>query len=226
MSPPSRASIPSIWIYAQGPTVHLETAVREGGGRPVDDPNRAEVIVWDADEPEALLERLHDGIRWVELSSAGIDAWFAAGVIDETRIWTAAKGVYAPPIAEFVVASILMLARDLPTAVQLREWKPLSPRRVQGATVGIFGAGLIGGEILRLLEPFEVETVALTRTGRQVHRETRSLGPQHLDELIAVSDYLVLAAPETAQTHRLIDAERLQGLKSDAVIINVGRGTI
>jgi phosphoglycerate dehydrogenase-like enzyme len=218
--------IPAVWVHTDGAATPLKRAVIRGGGRLVDDPAAAEAIVWAADEPDALRPRLQGGIRWVQLSAAGIEEWFAAGVIDRERIWTAAKGVYAPPIAEYVVAAILMFARRFPTAVRTRRWEPLEPRHLRGATVGILGAGLIGQEILRLLEPFAVNTLALTRGGGAVPGARRSLGPADLEELLTDSDYLVLAAPDTAETRRLLDARRLRQLEEDAVIVNVGRGTI
>jgi hypothetical protein len=64
------------------------------------DLEHAEVVVWDEGRPEELGERLHAGIRFVQLTAAGIENWFEAGVIDDKRLWAAAKGVYEAPIAE------------------------------------------------------------------------------------------------------------------------------
>lgn len=226
MNQATRGEAPAIWLHCDETPTALAEAVIGGGGRLVDDPASAEAIIWAADAPLTLRPLLHDGVRWVQLSSAGIEDWFAAGVIDDRRIWTAAKGVYAPPIAEYILAAILTFARDLPTAVRQQSWQPLHPTRLKDATVGIFGAGLIGRELLRLLQPLDAHTLALTRSGQTVPGAHRSLDPSELDELLASSDYLILAAPDTPQTRRLLDARRLHQLKECVVIVNVGRGTL
>src|SRR5262245_56136311 len=79
---------------------------------------QAEVVVWDEGRPKELGERLHAGVRFVQLTAAGIENWFEAGVIDDERLWAAAKGVYEAPIAEYVLAMMLAVARRLPEVVE------------------------------------------------------------------------------------------------------------
>jgi phosphoglycerate dehydrogenase-like enzyme len=77
-----------------------------------------------------------------------------------------------------------------------------------------------------LLTPFDVRTVALTRSGRQVPGASVSLGLGGLAGLLAESDYVVLAAPATPETDGMISAERLALMRDGACLINVGRGTL
>ena len=218
---------PRLWIYTDAARRQaLAAAVTAGGGVSVADIADAEAIVWAADEPERLGGALHPGIRWVQLSSAGIEDWFEAGVIDNRRTWTAAKGVYAEPIAEYVLAMLLAGARRLPELLAQRRWQPLAPLMLRQATVGLIGAGQIGEAILRLLAPFSPHTIALTRSGRPVPGADRSVGPDALDDVLRESDYLVLAAPQTPATRQLLDADRIATIKQGAFIVNVGRGTL
>ena len=80
-----------------------ERAVRTGGGKPVQLGERADAVVWlsahDLDGLAALLEEQPE-IRWVQLPFAGVENAVAAGLIDEARTWTCAKGSYAEPVAE------------------------------------------------------------------------------------------------------------------------------
>ena len=168
---------------------------------------------------------LHRGIKWVQLSSAGIEDWLAAGVIDDRRRWTAATGVYARPIAEYLIAAILAAARRLPLHVNSRNWKSLEAQTLDGATVGIIGAGGIGSALIKLLQPFDARTIAVTRTGRRVPGADTSLGPEDIDIVVAASDFLVLAAPDTGATRGMLGAARLAKMRPDAWLINVGRGT-
>ena len=158
------------------------------------DLEQAEVVVWEEDRPEELGERLHAGVRLVQLTAAGIENWFEAGVIDDKRLWAVAKGVYEAPIAEYVLAMMLAFARRLPEVVADTEWRHREPKLLAGHTIGIVGAGGIGQAAIRLLKPFGVRTLALTRSGRQVPRASLWLGPGGLERLLAESDYVVLAA--------------------------------
>ena len=54
-------------------------AVERGGGRVVDDPEQAEALVWFGSDDTRLLELLHPGVRWVQLPSAGVEAWVEKG---------------------------------------------------------------------------------------------------------------------------------------------------
>ena len=215
-----------VWLEAEGADrVALERAVELGGGRIVE-AGGANAIVWAAGGNERIRRLLRPGVEWVQVWDAGFDDWWATGAVDGTRTWTAAKGVYALPIAEYCVAALLSAARLLPTVVRARRWDPLHVRSLDGAVVGIVGAGGIGAELISLLRPLGATTLALTRSGREVPGVAESLGPEGLDQLLAASDYVVLAAPLTPETDGLLSAERLALMRDTAWLVNVGRGRL
>jgi phosphoglycerate dehydrogenase-like enzyme len=189
-------------------------------------PPEAEAIVWATDEPRLLAATLHPGVRWVQLCAAGVDLWLDAGVMDPSVAWTAAKGVHARPIAEYTVGMMIAAARDFAARVGARSRGGRGDRLVSGSTVGIVGAGGIGRCLLELLRPFDVRSIALTRTGHAVPGATLTRGPGGLDELLAASDWVVLAAPATPSTRSLISAAGLARMRSSAWLINVSRGSL
>jgi phosphoglycerate dehydrogenase-like enzyme len=216
-----------VWIEAdewRGGT--LEHAVRVGGGSVASAAEDANAIVWAVDDPDLIVPLLHDGIDWVQLSSAGIEEWFLAGVIDSARVWTAAKGVYAGPIAEYCLGMMLAVARQLPDAIRTPRWQPLVPRSLSGSTVTVVGAGGIGKALLRLLEPFGADTRGVTRSGRAVPGADRAFPAVDLDTALPGSDWVVFAAPATPETEHLLSRERLQLLDTRTWVLNVGRGTV
>ena len=216
-----------VWLNAPATALAgLEAAVGAAGGTVTGDPDDANAIVWAADDPPSMRRHLGPSIEWVQLSSAGIEDWFEAGVIDSARIWTAAKGVYAQPIAEYVVAMLLLAGRHLHEVVTARHWQPLDVDMLAGKTVGIVGAGGIGEAVLELLVPFQARTIAMTRSGRKVSGADISVGPEALERMLSDCDHLVLAAPDTAQTNRLLSDDELALLPAHGWIVNVGRGTI
>ena len=85
-----------------------------------DDP---EALVWlDSHDIGGLTEALvaAPSVRWVQLPSAGVES--LTEVIDQTRIWTCAKGAYAQPVAEHALALALAGLRLFPTRIAARSW--------------------------------------------------------------------------------------------------------
>ena len=212
---------PRIWVWPESNL--LELSVVRGGGSVVP-LEQANGIVCTGDDVELLRRSLLPDVRWVQLGAAGIEMWFDAGLMNPGVVWTAAKGVYARPIAEHVLALILAAARDLPARVRAGAWGDQGGRLVTGSTVGIVGAGGIGAELITLLAPFDTRVIALTRDGRRVPGADVSVGPTGLPLLLEQSDYVVLAAALATETKGMISAWELAQMRADAWLINVARG--
>ena len=150
--------------------------------------------------------------------------WFDDGLMTPDVLWTAAKGVYARPIAEHILALMLAATRGLVERARARTWGPRGGRLLTGTTVGIVGFGGIGAELVELLSPFSVRTIALTRHARPVPDADVSVGPAGLDELLGESDFVVLTTALTSETAGMISAERLSLMRPGAWLINVARG--
>jgi phosphoglycerate dehydrogenase-like enzyme len=150
--------------------------------------------------------------------------WFEAGLMTADVVWTAAKGVYARPMAEHILAMILAAARGLPDRLRARTWGASYGRVLTGATIGVVGAGGVGTELIGLLSPLAVRTIALTRDARSVPNADISVGPAELHTLLRESDFVVLTAALTGETAGMISAERLSLMRPDAWLVNVARG--
>lgn len=165
------------------------------------------------------------GVRWVQLGSAGSDGWY--GIRPDDLLLTKASGTFGIPIAEWVVATMLMLTRNLHLyRDQQRQalWQTRGgAREVFGATVGIVGLGDIGQEVAKRVAALGCRVLGTRRTDGPAPEFVEAVMP--LDELIPQADFLVLAIPGTPATQKLINAERLSRLKPGSYLINVGRGT-
>jgi phosphoglycerate dehydrogenase-like enzyme len=219
-------SAPRVWIGPE-PNDAIAAAVERGGGEIVKSPAEGDGFIWLSWSRAAdISELLHDGVRWVQLPSAGVDRWFAQGLLDDRRKWTGAQGAYADDVAEHVLAFLLAAARQLPQAAKRRTWAAGEGLRVAGSTVGIVGAGGIGEAVLRRLTPFGARILALTRSGREVPGADRSLSSDDLDELLAESEYVVLALPLTGESRGLIGARELDLIGPRGWLLNVARGAL
>jgi phosphoglycerate dehydrogenase-like enzyme len=223
---------PRVWLPPTAPAA-LTAAVVAGGGEIVA-ADRANALVLygfghlSASQVPIVHAMLNESVEWVQIGAAGAEKFFEYGLVDAGRVWTSAAGAYAATVAEHVVALLLASARRLPECARAHTWrKPeLEGTPLAGSTVGIVGAGAIGHETIRRLEPFGVRVIALTRSGAEVPGAERTLGPGGLDELLADSDYVVLCPPLTPETEGMIGAHELALLGPRGVLVNVGRGAL
>jgi phosphoglycerate dehydrogenase-like enzyme len=215
-----------IWLGPDQPDA-LVAAIERVGGILVA-PARANAVVWSSfeNDPETIGDVLHDGIKWVQLDSAGVDVWLAAGLIDKGRVWTAAKGVYSPRVAEHAVTLLLAGARGIPQAARAKQWGAVPGEGLLGKTVGIVGAGGVGQEVIARLGAFGVRILALTRSGGATAGADTSYGPAQLDRVLDDSDFIVLAMPLTPETQGIIGARELELLGPHGWLVNVGRGPL
>jgi phosphoglycerate dehydrogenase-like enzyme len=158
-------------------------------------------------------------------------------LVNSEIVVTNAREVHGPVVAEHVIALIFALAKKIPQAVRFQHrhvwgqkqiWEDSPrPREVLDATVGLVGLGSIGREVARRAAALGMRVIAVREHPEKGGAEVAKVfAPEQLDELLAQADYVVLAAPVTARTKGLINAARLQKMKADSYLINVGRGTL
>lgn len=138
---------------------------------------------------------------------------------------TRAVGTVGNAVSEQVMAYLLFFARQvhrLNAAMQAGEWNRIMTEGAAGKTIGIIGFGEIGQAVAHKAEAFGMKVVYYCRT--QKEQLPYSFVP--LEDLLAESDYVVLALPLTEETRGLIDAEALAKMKRTAVLINVARAGI
>jgi phosphoglycerate dehydrogenase-like enzyme len=199
-------------------------------GSPAGKPSGAEVAFPFSTSPtvlRALLEAVPT-LRYLHFPFAGMEQVLAAR-LPSRLLLTSSAGVHAIPIAEYVVAAILAMTRRLPgfwAQQRQRRWKPQPLQEVLGRRVGIYGYGAIGREVARRCAALGMEVWGLRRSGEPDPLAVRMLRPRQLPQLLAGSDYLVVAAALTSQTRGRIDARALATLKPGSYVLNVSRGAI
>ncbi|NEB04734.1 D-2-hydroxyacid dehydrogenase [Streptomyces sp. SID13726] len=162
--------------------------------------------------------------RWVHTASAGVDHLMCPELVaSDTRV-TNARGVFDQPIAEYVAALVLTMAKDLPRTLDLQRegvWRHRESQRVAGTRACVVGSGPIGRAIVATLKALGITTALVGRRSRTgVH------GPDDLDRLMARADWVIAAAPLTAETLGMFDARRFGVMQPSARFINIGRGQL
>jgi phosphoglycerate dehydrogenase-like enzyme len=218
-------------VAVQPPIPAMEDAVRAGGGEVVA-PNEADAVVWTVPfNPDGLKEILKDSpARWVQLPFAGIEEFFTTGVIDDSRVWTCAKGTYGPATADGAMALIYAAARNLQRHARAKTWLPRAEtaghRRIMGSTALLIGTGGIGAALAEWLTALGAHVLAANRSGAPAKNAEETVKISDAGPLIARADWIVLAAPSTPETYRMVNAEFLAKMKRDGWIVNVARGDL
>jgi D-3-phosphoglycerate dehydrogenase len=206
------------------PVPAILQAVERAGAAP-SAPDVADGLVWTAvGEPESLRGVLRPTHRWIGLLTAGVDAW--AGVLDEERVWTCARGVYSQAVAEHAVALILSISRRLFAAAQQERWTPLPGRRLKEMTIAVVGTGTVGRALAGLLAPFGPRVLGVNRSGSPAPGFAQCVPATELRAAAAQAHVVVLTVPLTPATRGLVDRALLAELHSDVWIVNVARGEV
>jgi phosphoglycerate dehydrogenase-like enzyme len=177
-------------------------------------------------------------LRLVQVPGAGLDRIDRA----QLRPGLALANAYGHEagIAEYVIGTMIALSRALQRLDQkLRagQWEsqwsvgapapPLWPE-LAGKTLGILGFGHIGEALARRAHAFDMKVCAVRRQAQSDVPQGLMFvgGPERLDELLGISDYVAITLSLSPETRGLIDARRLNLMKPSAYLINVARAEI
>lgn len=198
-------------------------AVRAGGGRP-SGLAEATALVWAdpsraSDFPSVIARA--PSVRWIQLPFAGIEPF--APFLDARYTWTCGKGVYAPPVAEHVLALALAGLREIATCARADSWSSPGGRNLIGANVTIFGGGGICDEVRNLFAPFRCRFTVVRRNPAPMDG-VRVLSPAESLDAVRDADVVVLALALTPESRGLVDATFLAAMRPQAWLVNVARG--
>lgn len=187
--------------------------------------------------PRVIFDRLLarcPRLTWVHSATAGVERVLTPAALQRGLAITNARGVFSEPIAEYVLMMILAVSRRLPQLLELqreRTWQPLEATELADVTVGVVGLGSIGRRVARLSLAFGCRVVATKRDAAdepdgELSGLAELLAPDRLPELLAQSDFVVLALPLTRQTEALINSTMLGHFKPGSWLVNVARGRL
>jgi phosphoglycerate dehydrogenase-like enzyme len=182
--------------------------------------------------PREALARTVEGaprLRWIHTCTAGFDWVTIPPVMEREIMITRSAAAYHIPIAEYVLTYMLLAAKRVPQLLQAqaeRRWAPPEPDELTDRTIGIVGAGAIGGEVATRCRAFGMRVLGMRRSARPAPGCDETLGPERLPELLGRADYVLLACPLTDETRGMIGAAQLRQMRPTAHLINIARGAL
>jgi phosphoglycerate dehydrogenase-like enzyme len=167
-------------------------------------------------------------LKYIHTAIAGLDSPVFQEMINKTEVFCNSDA-QAPAIAEFVVASVLNRWHrfDLRADLQRkRAWETQAFKQVLDSNWLIIGYGNIGQFIAQQVSGFGGEVVGVRRSP-QASEYARHVGTlDELGERIPDADVIVLSCSLNETTAGMVDDEFLRQMKSDAVLVNIGRGAL
>jgi phosphoglycerate dehydrogenase-like enzyme len=190
---------------------------------------KVDIDMWVAPVSSKILRRQLPylrGLKVVQAPFAGVDA--LQPLLPPGLTLCDAQGVHDIPTAEWAVAVILAMQKNLPFYFELQRQENWVGRRhfeqiddVADKTVLIVGHGSIGKAIESRLTPFGCRFLRVARSARE------GVSPvSQLNELLPQADIVVVITPLTPETRHLMDADRIARMKHGALLVNPARGPV
>ncbi|HMF16753.1 MAG TPA: D-2-hydroxyacid dehydrogenase [Gemmataceae bacterium] len=187
-------------------------------------------------------------LKWTQAPTASMEKYLFPELVDSPVMVSNMRGIFSDVIADYVFGFILCFAKNFHTYIRQQMqgvWQVLGrePGELPGyggpgevhpsdraaitlgdSTLGIIGLGGIGAETARRGLAFGMRVVAVDPKAEDAPNGVTLL--KSLDDLLGQSDFVVIAAPHTPETYKLIKRQQLRQMKRTAYLINVGRGVI
>jgi phosphoglycerate dehydrogenase-like enzyme len=190
-------------------------------------------------------------LRWVQSPTASLEHYLFPELIAHPCVLTNMRGLFSDVIADQVLGYVLCFARNFHRYIRNQlaaRWEPVGgeSERVSFAagpgtvsaidrahlhladmTLGVVGLGSIGAEVARRALAFGMRVLAVDPVQTEAPPGVEALWPvTRLPDLLAASDFVVIAAPHTPQTVKLFRRPQFRQMKRTAYLINIGRGAI
>lgn len=228
------------------PKAHLADALRERWpelnvvhlpdySRLIEELPDTDIFVGYSLRPEQL--KVARKLQWVHSTAAGVVQLMYPEFRESGVLLTNPSGVFSVPMAEHTIGLMIALARNFPDAVRHQDrasWgqqdisdQPQHLTELNGKVLLIVGFGSIGHQLARRAKAFDMRVWGVTRSGKGDGRlAERIVRVSDLHALLPEADYIVIAAPQTKETSKLIGAEEIARMKHGARVINVARGSL
>jgi phosphoglycerate dehydrogenase-like enzyme len=167
--------------------------------------------------------------RWAHSEDAGTDGPFYDAMREKGVIITNSPGANAPEVAEFALSLVLWTAKRLGTFQRHQNehrWEWIDLQSLSDKTLLVVGLGAIGSKIASYAKGFDMRVMGIRQSAVVVTDVDQQGTLADLPEFLAAADFVVLALPNTPDTHELIGRDALARMKSTATLINVARGSI
>jgi phosphoglycerate dehydrogenase-like enzyme len=168
-------------------------------------------------------------LKWIHAITTGVDYIVNLPSLKKEVLLTSTRGIHGPQVSEMAFLLMLALNRNFPEVVRNQDkgvWERWPGKLLWKKKAGILGVGVIGEEIARKCKAFGMEVFGIDIIKRKLDCVDVFYGPEDMVKVAKEVDYLVIVAPNTPETEKIVDTEVLSAMKPTAFLLNLGRGEI
>lgn len=169
-------------------------------------------------------------LKYIQLTSAGLDRVPLEYIKKQNIVLRNARGVYSIPMAEWAVLKVLELYKDSRGFYEKQKEHRWDKNRnisdLYSKTVAIIGCGSVGLEAAKRFKAFNTNVIGVDIADISSEYIDSCVNISNLNEVLSVSDVVVLTLPLMEQTYHLFNKDRFSIMKKNAVFINISRGAV
>lgn len=192
------------------------------------DASTVEIIIGWSDDLIPLIENEASNVKWVQFAYAGVNTLPLKLFTEKGILLTNGSGIHANPVTETIIGLILGMTRAIVRSAKYQENKEWSHGsnlyELAGKTMLIVGAGKIGVQLGKVAKAFNMHTIGINRSGREIENMDDQYTQKELADVIHKGDIVVNILPLTEETNHLYDEDMFSKMKDGVIFINVGRG--
>ena len=208
------------------PEIEFHTVTREADIQ--DHVEKMDVLVTVYRVSDELLKQAVK-LQWIQVMTAGVNYILDRPSLKKEVIVTSCRGIHGPQMSEMAVLLMLALNRDFPQIVRnqdRRRWERWPGKLLFQKHVGILGMGAIGEAIANKCKCFGMTVSGIDIVERKIASVDVFYHPDKLPEVAGQVDYLILVAPSTPETRKIVGSNVLSCMKPTAYLINIARGEL
>lgn len=174
-------------------------------------------------------------LEWIHSPAAGVGGMLFPEMVDSPVVLTNSRGMSADTIAEHAIAVTLAMFRRLPDACRYQAQKVWAQdvisaagnRSLAGSHIVIVGLGAIGRAVAVRMTALGARVTGVRRNpGQRAHGVERMVGPDALRSVLPGADVVLVSAPHTRETRRIIGGLELAAMSPHTLLVNVSRGAL
>jgi phosphoglycerate dehydrogenase-like enzyme len=188
----------------------------------------ADVMI-NSSPPRENLRSRAPRLRWIQTTGAGIDNLLPLDWLPADIALTNNRGAHGAKAEDSCAMAISLLNARLPqmmAAQRNHAWQPVYTTPVAGKTAVVIGFGDLGQAAGRAAKKLGARVIAVTRSGKAARPADTVCPVRRIDRVLHQADFVIVTTPLTPETRNLLDRRRLDLLRPEAGLVNIGRSPV